>query len=285
MILYNCVIMLRDERVNMDNKVQEFIKKKKRKKILKKIGIIVPLLMATTAGILLKASFFNIDNIKLSGNLVLEKNSIINEKEILGQNIFLFNQKDLEKIILSNSYIEGVTIKKQLPDGLNIEVEERKMVYKIKEEGKNYIVNKSLVLMEIKDEVEGLSLIELQGIKVENKVIGESITKDKNKIKVAETLGDKILNKENEELLIDGLEINDINKIILKKDNIKIMLGDLNDLEKKYNKAINILKSDEINIENGYIDVSFEGNPVIKEEQTKKDDEIKNQEEIKGEEN
>lgn len=253
----------------MEDKVQEFIAKKKRQKLRKKLTIICFLLIGIVAGVIFKASFFNIDAVTVSGNTVLSKKKVVDEKNIIGQNIFLFDQKKLEGMILTNPYIKGVTIKKQFPDKLDIKVEERKMLYKIKEGNKYYLLNKSLVLMEVKEDISGLSLIELKGIKLEDKTIGKSVIKDTNKIKVAEILGDNnILNKDTS---IDSLEINSINNILLNKGKIKIILGNIENLEESYKRAIDILNSKVINMESGYIDVSFKGNPVIKEEEVKKE--------------
>ena len=148
------------------------------------------------------------------------------------------------------------------------------MLYKIKEGNKYYLLNKSLVLMEVKEDVSGLSLIELKGIKLEDKTIGKAVTKDINKVKVAEILGDNnILNKD---ISIDSLEINSINNILLNKGKIKIILGNIENLEENYRKAVNILNSKAINMESGYIDVSFKGNPVIKEDKVEKEQEDNN---------
>lgn len=258
----------------MEDKVQEFIAKKKRQKLRKKLTIICLLLMGIVLGVMFKARFFNIGAVLVSGNTVLSKKKIIDEKNIIGQNIFLFDQKKLEGMILTNPYIKGVTIKKQFPDKLDIKIEERKMLYKIKEGNKYYLLNKSLVLMEVKEDVSGLSLIELKGIKLEDKTIGKAVTKDINKVKVAEILGDNnILNKD---ISIDSLEINSINNILLNKGKIKIILGNIENLEENYKKAVNILNSKAINMESGYIDVSFKGNPVIKEDKVEKEQEDNN---------
>ncbi|MGL5615570.1 MAG: cell division protein FtsQ/DivIB [Sarcina sp.] len=254
----------------MDNQVQKFIEKKKRKKLRKKVVMIVFLITGVTLGVMFKGSFFNINDIKLQGNVILDEKNIVKEKEILGQNIFLFDNKKLENIILSNPYIQSVNIKKELPNKLKVAIEERKMIYKIKEGDKNYILNKSLVLMDIKDSLEdGVSLIELQGITLENKVIGETIIKDEGRIKAAEILGENLLDKEKKMALADNVEINSLNNIVMNKGNIKIILGNLDNLEEKYNKALKILSSEASNMESGYIDVSFNGNPVIKEEEAK----------------
>lgn len=253
----------------MEDQAQKFIERKRKKKFRKKVTIILLLLIGVTIGIIFKAPFFDIENILVSGNIVLDSKKIINQKEIIGQNIFLLDQKKLEENILNNSYIKSVTIKKKIPNGLDVKIEERKMIYKIKEGEKYYILNKSLVLMEIKEEVSGLSLIELKGIKLDNKIIGQPVVKDESKIKITEILADNnILNKDKS---IDSLEINNINNIILNKGEIKIMLGDVEKLEDKYKKAMNILNSTDINIQSGYIDVSFNGNPVIKKDDTKED--------------
>jgi cell division protein FtsQ len=52
----------------------------------------------------------------------------------------------------------------------------------------------------------------------------------------------------------------------LYSNEVLIKIGGNFDLTRKLNNAVNILKSDKVDIKKGYIDVSVEGNPVIKEE-------------------
>ena len=75
----------------MEDKAQEFIAKKKRQKLRKKLTIICLLLMGIVLGVMFKARFFNIGAVSVSGNTVLSKKKIIDEKNIIGQNIFLFD--------------------------------------------------------------------------------------------------------------------------------------------------------------------------------------------------
>ena len=62
------------------------------------------------------------------------------------------------------------------------------------------------------------------------------------------------------------VNVANINNIIIYFDNVEVKVGNGNDLIKKVNIALNILEDKKLNFKKGYIDLSFDGTPVIKEE-------------------
>ena len=68
-----------------------------------------------------------------------------------------------------------------------------------------------------------------------------------------------------EELKFSEINIFDLSNIICYIGNVEIIIGDSSDLINKVNVALNLIEQGIIT--KGYIDLSFDGPPVIKESQ------------------
>ena len=170
--------------------------------------------------------------------------------------------------ILSNPYIKNVKISRKLPNELDINVYERNATFIVNDGKEFYVVNENLVIMEKKKTIEGLNLPLLNGLKVENRFLGEPMNKDSEKCKILKLIGE-VLNKN--KIKVNSVDINDVNNIVINKGDVKILLGNDENLDKKLLEMVNILKNPVGNFEKGYINISFNGNPVIyNEDQGKK---------------
>ena len=105
--------------------------KKRRKRIIKVvkwltlIGIII-------AGIIyaMLSPIFNIKNITVSGNAKISSETIISLSGLnIEQNIFNFRTSNITDNIKQNAYIDSVEIRRQLPDEVQIVVQERVAKY------------------------------------------------------------------------------------------------------------------------------------------------------------
>lgn len=253
----------------MSNEVSEYILRKKRKKLVKKVSIISIFMIAVLLFILIKASIFNISKIEVKNNIIVQKEKIVDYNSILGNNIFLININDIKNQILTNPYIKSVKIKRKFPNCLVITVEERKATFALNEDNKFYILNEELYIMEEKNNLEGLVLPQVVGFTLDSKFVGERAIKNTSMQEALKEIGD-ILNKE-EKIKITSLDISDIRNITLIKDELKIFLGNAENLQEKMNKVFRILKSKEGKFTKGYIDVSFNEKPVIYNEENNKD--------------
>ncbi|MDO4535343.1 MAG: FtsQ-type POTRA domain-containing protein [Clostridium perfringens] len=247
---------------------KEYVKRNKARKNKRNILILGIFIISIGAFALLKAELFNIVEVTVKNNNILSKGEVLDEAEILGNNIFLVKLNELENKILLNPYIEDVDIKRNIPNKISVIVNERVASYKVIDEDKSYILNDNLVIMEKRDDLESIILPILEGIEIQGKDLGESITSNKEKIDFLKKL--KVASNDYSDMKIESVDISDINNINIYLDKCKIILGNNEDIDKKLAKAINILKSDKVNIENGYIDISFGGNPVVYEGESSK---------------
>ncbi|MDZ4991629.1 FtsQ-type POTRA domain-containing protein [Clostridium perfringens] len=247
----------------MDTNINDYILKKKRKKVRKKVILISIILIVVLGLILIKTPYFNIKKVNINNNNVITKEKVIQENDILNQNIFLLNTSALKEKILSNPYIKDVKISRKLPDQLTIKVEERNATFIVNDGADFYVLNENLVIMEKKNSAEGLQLPMVTGLNVENRFLGEPMSTDKEKVEVLKQIGEA-LNKS--KVKVNSIDVSNLNNIVINKGEVQILLGGTDGLEEKLNKMINILNDPVGNFEKGYINISFNGNPVIYKE-------------------
>lgn len=122
----------KEQRQALQKKIdkQERIKRKRRKRIIKIIkwmGILG--LLAGGIAFALISPIFNIQKIDVHGNNLVSNETIISLSELSqNQNIFRFVKKVNEEKIKENPYVQNVSIKRVLPNGINIEIEERERI-------------------------------------------------------------------------------------------------------------------------------------------------------------
>ncbi|WP_050607652.1 cell division protein FtsQ/DivIB [Clostridium niameyense] len=252
----------------MENKsfnTDEFIRKRKRKKFIKKLIIFFILLCSILVTLCLKLSYFNIQNINVQGNKNITSNDIINISRVnLGDNIFYTNSKTVEENVLLNPYIEEVKIKKVIPNKINIIVKEREATFYTKVGKKYLIISQNGCVLEKRNNISKMEVTELEGFNFNSLDVGEKLkTNEDRKLKILEEIGE-LLNRNNSNIKFNKIDLKNILDIKIYHGNICIKLGTSGDIEKKVNTAINILKKDEFkNSKKGYIDVSYQGNPVF----------------------
>ncbi|MGL5767803.1 MAG: hypothetical protein ACRCX8_19385, partial [Sarcina sp.] len=145
----------------------------------------------------------------------------------------------------------------------SINIKERKMFYKVIHENKVYILNNQLYIMDILDDDKNLELVDLHGIVPDTLEIGSRIINSDEIAKIAENIGNDLIEKQNKSIF-SKLDLTDKGAISICVQDIKIILGRPIDLDSKYQKAIDIINSKNIDFNKGYIDVSVLEHPVIK---------------------
>ncbi|MGG7077699.1 cell division protein FtsQ/DivIB [Clostridium sardiniense] len=255
---------------NMGANGNKYIKKAKRKRLIKKSIFIIILLSIAGSLIVTKSNLFLIKSVKVSGENLVTKD-LIDEKlqSIKGENIFFIKSSEVEKVLKSDPYVNGVTLKRHFPSTLEVDVKEKNVGYYVKYGDEYDVISSDLVLLEKVNKLKGDGLIEIKGLKSEGRKIGEKYvdTKDDKRLEnFLETLYEiKNANTtKNKITMVDVTNINDI--IVYFNNDVKVKVGNGNDLIKKINTALNILEDKKLDFKKGYIDLSFEGTPVIKEE-------------------
>lgn len=247
----------------MNTKVNKFVKKKRRKKTIKKVILGLFIIIIGTIIFIYKAPIFNLKKINISGLVTLSSESLQEElKYNIGQNIFTIDYNKIEKILKENPYIKEIKISKKSINQININVVENKIAYFLSSNGKITTINNEGIVVEETDDIGDRSLTKLTGIDISDKKIGDKISEDNKITFVLETFY-KMIEVIPEEFKISEINIYDFNNIICNIGDVEIILGDSSNLLDKMNIALNILEQKIVT--KGYIDMSFEGTPIIKQ--------------------
>lgn len=159
------------------------IRRRNRKRMI--ISIFM-LLIAVIGGTIyfLTTPAFNIANIEIIGN---EKNTTetyisLSQIELGTTNIFSVTNQRIKNNIKENAYVEDVSIKRKLPDVLQILIKERKVAYQVEFANTYLYLNDQGYLLEISKEkinvpvVKGLSITQ-ENVKVGNRLEEEDLKK------------------------------------------------------------------------------------------------------------
>ena len=240
-----------------------YIKKAKRKRLIKRTIIFLIFLVIAGIVFVTQTNFFNIKNVDLTGEYVITGDGIREKtSSLIGENIFFIDETEIKKNIKTDPYVDTIKISKKYPNILKIDVKEKKGFYYILENGVYNILNDELVLLEKVDNIEDKELVEVKGIELGNTSIGEQIENNSRINKVLYYFYRMAceLEKQGETVKVTAIDLGELSNVKAYIGNIEIRLGADEDLIKKMNKAINIYKS---GLVKSYIDVSFEGSPVF----------------------
>ena len=183
------------------------MKKNKKKINTSKVVIIFSLILIVVIVLYtsLNSGIFNSDNIEIEGNKYVESEYIIKALEVNNnKNIFRYNIKDMEEILLNNKYIDKVEIKRLLPNTLKVSIIEKEIEANLYNEDIYCYIDK-----------EGNFIDEIDENNKDNEVITVHI--DYNKTDSQEI---KFKNEENKKRLLYLLEYIKEEGIYKKIDNI-----------------------------------------------------------------
>ncbi|MCM1992715.1 cell division protein FtsQ/DivIB [Oceanirhabdus seepicola] len=243
---------------------EKLIKKRKKKRLKNKLMLLFVLLVAIGIYISLKQEIFNLNSITVSGNKIVKTDEIKMLANVrIGDNIFMLKDKEIKGNILINGYIKSVTIKRKFPDEIILSVEERNAFYYEKIGDVFYILDKECYVLESKSNINSLNLLEVKGLDFEGMVIGEKLKQEdiRKESFLSELEGLVKINTSGHEIV--EVDLSDMNNINLNIGKFNIRLGSEENLKEKLNKAINIYLEKDLENLSGYIEVGFEGNPVI----------------------
>lgn len=245
------------------NSKNQFIRRKKKKKVIKRL---ILALFVFTIGIIIfiyKSPVFNLKKINLTGLVTLTNESLQEKlKYNIGQNIFTIDYNEIEKELKENPYIKEIKITKKGINSLNINIKENKIAYYFESEGKLKAINNEGIIVEELDSLEGRNLIMLTGADLTEKTVGDKVTDNPNLKNVLEKFY-QIIELMPQEYVFSKIDIKDINNIVCYIGNVEIIIGDITNLADKMNLALNAIEQGVIS--KGYIDMSFNGPPVIKQ--------------------
>ena len=225
---------------------QQEIAKQKRKKVFRfiKWTAVFAIIIGGTIYFML-SPFFNIKNIQVTGNEKIASEEIISLSGIqLEQNTFQLQKSEIRQAIKQNAYIDTVTIRRNWPDGITIEVTERTPTYMLSF-GNGYVyINNQGYLLEISQE------------KLDTPIITGYLTKEEE-VKVGNRLCTEDLERLNDVLqIMKSMESNNISDLVtqiniedkqdyiltLAKEKKTVHMGDTSNLSTKIPYIIKIIE-------------------------------------------
>lgn len=218
------------------------IKRRNRKRMILSIFM---LLVAAIGGTIyfLTTPAFNITNIEIIGN---EKNTAetyisLSQIEIGTTNIFSVTNQRIRNNMKENAYVEDVSIKRKLPDVLQISVIERKASYQVEFANTYLYLNEQGYLLEIRKEKMDIPQIKGLSITQENVKVGSRLPEeDLKKLSVVLEFTNycKYHSIEN---TITSIDVTDTNNYIIyfEKDNKVLYIGNASNL----NERLSLLKA------------------------------------------
>ena len=238
------------------------IKKRRKKRNIKRLTIGVFVIIIGIIIFIYKSPIFNLSKINITG-LVSIKNESLQEvlKYEIGQNIFTIDYKEMEDVLLSNKYIKSININKSSINSLKIDIVENEIGFYIEDKGDMIIINNQGEIVEAINTVEDKNLLKLEGVNLEGLNIGDKISDRPDLEKVLNSFY-KMQRELKDLYKITNINISDMNKISSKIGDVNIILGNYEDIIPNMNLALNAIEQKIIT--KGYIDMSFDGIPVIK---------------------
>lgn len=256
----------------------ELIMKRRKRRRRRRLFLFFVVIITIFVTLSYKLPYFNVNSIIVNNNKVLSSEIIVESSGLKsGNNVFFVNFREAKKKILSNPYILNCSITRKLPSTFVINVEERKASYYIEENSSYYIIDNKGILLEVKENIEGFNLIRLEGVNLDSEELGSVFISGENKEKVLSVLDNlqglidrglidekkKSLGlNDNDVIPVKKIDFSELYNIKISYNQINILCGDGTKLEEDLTEAINIIDQQKLYDKKGYIDLSFNGNPV-----------------------
>lgn len=197
------------------NNVDKHIKNYKKAKLILKIFMVL-VLFAGVIIFLLTSPLFNIKNISVTGNDKVSNDQIISLSQIeLETNIYKMVNSKVEENIKENSYIDTVSVKRKLPNEVNITVTERKPKYMLQYGNAYVYISSQGYMLEVSEEKLELPVISgystsQEELKAGNRLNNEDLNKLEVVLKIMESA-----NNNDIAIYVSEINISDANNYTL----------------------------------------------------------------------
>ncbi len=147
---------------------EERIRKKRKKKKGKRrrnknylLRIFFVLIFVIAVVLFLSSDFFNVDKITIEGVTKYEPETVLEMSKMkIGDNIFTVEDKDGTEKVESLPYVKSTTIKRQLPNEVIYQIEEREPQAAIMYNKEYYIIDEEKIVVDTLAEENSLTIIE-----------------------------------------------------------------------------------------------------------------------------
>ncbi len=237
------------KRVKISKQQRKREKKRKRIKFFLKIFILIAIIVG---GIVFAtcSPIFNIKNIEVINNNKVSSETIISLSGLSeNQNIFKFLKSEVSNKIKENPYIESVSIKRVIPDKIQIDVTERTARFSVPVLGEYVYMSSQGYLLEIAQNELNLPIINGVSTSEEERKPGNRLnTEDLEKLNVVLKIM-SIAKENNLDTKVTSIDISNENDyiIVIQEELKTIHLGDSSNLNDKIIKAAAIMEKEKGN--------------------------------------
>lgn len=225
---------------------EQEIARKKRKIVFRIVKIAMLLLIVIGGGTyFLLSPFFNIKEITASGNEKITSEELVSLSGILlEENIFKIQKNKAQQTIKENAYIDQVTIKRKLPDKIEIQVVERKPSLMITFANAYVYINNQGYMLEVSPNALNLPILTgfltpEEEIRAGNRLCSEDLQRLEHVLQIMKSAESNGLEEK-----ITKINIADKQNYILElsKEKKKVYLGDESNLSTKMLYIVSILE-------------------------------------------
>ena len=195
----------KNKKKDKDIRTSKTIREKGKLSLIKRLFILLAIIIAII--LILHTGLFNVKSILINGNEHLSKEEVIALSGIhLNENIYKKSKNDIKDSLFESAYIEDATIKKKLPNTIEIDIIERKINFMIQFSDTYVYLNNQGYMLEQTTEKMGVPII-----------VG--LSTDQNSISIGGRINDDDLLKMNKIIKICELaKVNELGELITKID-------------------------------------------------------------------
>lgn len=213
------------------------------------------------------SSYFNVKKINVVGNCQLSDASVkkLSEVTISKDSLLKLSTTEIKERLLKNPWVEDAQVIRDFPSTLKIKVREREPVVYISFKGKLFLIDKNLFVLSSSDSSDTLDIPRVEDLKIAD-------IKGPKDLKVGKKISSKILSNAVTCLInldpslrtgIDFISAASIDRIsFFTQDNIEILYGEAEDIERKNHVLKEILSENREKII--FIDVRQVMRPVVR---------------------
>lgn len=226
-----------DDKYYTDKKGKKKKVKSRFKSFLKFISLAILALLIMSVYFGLTHDLFKIDYIKITGNVINEKEIISAKSGVkIGDNIFLSRSGKIKKNLKEIPTIESVNVIKDYPNIIEIQVKENYISSYVNTSGGIITIDNFGKVKSTSADSNELTGIQLKGLKENNFKVGDAFSKDDKKVNlILELLTKSYYNN------VSSIDFSNENEITFQlKNSIKVTFGDLQDYSKKL-KILDVL--------------------------------------------
>lgn len=253
---------------------KEARRRRRRRKNLGCISVMLIFVLVVVFWILSFTIFFKIENIIVEGDMPYPEEVILAQAEseiCIGQNLLSRSSKKVTESLSGLPYIESATIKRKLPSTARIVIKRVTEAYCIvSEEGLYTVISDKGKIIEIDTFEVHEGVMQIKGIEVEGKAVGEHLESGKGTGYGSLTTITNAIAENNFEniTLIDVTNPQELR--VMYTDRIEIFLGTEENVDYKLKFAKTVIESNLTPDEVGIIDTSIDSKvifrPTLKEE-------------------